>query len=121
MVRNYKKKTDQKVHTPRKLRKALELVKDGLSIRIAAEIANVNRQALFRLHKKTKNEANVDDLNLHLSHNSRSTFSEEQETIIAQYCIELAQMGYGLTVEKVRELAFETADLNGLKIPEKWV
>lgn len=42
------------------------------------------------------------------------------EDSISDYCIQVAEMGYGLTVIKVRELAYEVATRNNLKMPPSW-
>ncbi|KAK3928286.1 Pogo transposable element with KRAB domain [Frankliniella fusca] len=123
MVRNYKKKTDRKPNTPRKLRKGLELLKQGYSLRVAAKEANVNYACLFRLSKKTKDcktDSEISDDALRLSHNSRSIFTNAMEESIAQYCTDMALIGYGLTTLKVRELAYETAMINKIKVPDSW-
>jgi len=123
MVRNYKKKTDRKPNTPRKLRKGLELLKQGYSLRVAAKEANVNYACLFRLSKKTKDcktDSEISDDALRLSHNSRSIFTNAMEESIAQYCTDMALIGYGLTTLKVRELAYETAMINKVKVPDSW-
>lgn len=36
------------------------------------------------------------------------------------YCVRVSQMGYGLSVEKVRDLAFEVAEKNNIQVPDNW-
>lgn len=123
MVRNYEKKTNRQPYTPRKCRKALELVRKGYSLRVAAKEANINYGKLFRLHQKTKDSDKIDDVpdkTLTPDQNSRSVFSKEEEDDIASYCVDIALSGYGLSTIKVRELAYETATINNLTVPPSW-
>jgi len=55
-----------------------------------------------------------------LSHASRRIFTDDQEDNIAAYCIQVSKMGYGLTIQKVRELAWEVAQKNNINVPENW-
>ncbi|KAK3923478.1 Tigger transposable element-derived protein 1 [Frankliniella fusca] len=99
MVRKYIPKTKRKVTSPSKLRLAVEsVIKSDYAIRQAAVLHGINRHFL-RLQ----------------------IFSTVLEDSIASYCIEVARMGYGLSVEMVRELAFEVAQKNNLKFPTSWV
>lgn len=118
MVRNYKPKTQRKVTTPRKLQAAIALVKAGWSLRQAGENKGVNRQTLFRAYQKMKND--TENAPVLLSYKSRAIFTPEIEKSIADYCIQMAQMGYGLSVRMCRELACEVANKNNLKMPPNW-
>ena len=51
---------------------------------------------------------------------AKQVFTKDIEDSIASYCVEVSRMGYGLSVDKVRELAFEVADKNEVKMPAKW-
>ena len=55
-----------------------------------------------------------------MSYQSRCIFTKEIEESIVQYCMQVAQMDYGLTVHMVRELAWQVAVENNLPIPENW-
>lgn len=128
MVRSYKRKTERKLSSPRKVKRGLQLIKSGLSLRKAAKECGVHYACLNRLNKKKNFNEDLDNVPteaLVLSHKSRSVFSEEIETSIAEYCKELAMMGYGLSAQKVCDLAYETAVVNkkmnpNLKIPTSW-
>lgn len=39
---------------------------------------------------------------------------------IVAYCIDMARMGFGLSVNKLSELAYETAIMDNLPIPQNW-
>jgi len=116
MSRIYKRKTNRKTTSPTKLQGAVDLVKAGWSVRQAAKYKNVNRQTLWRMTQKIKNATDPDSISFKLSYNSRNVFTLEVEKDIENYCIEIARMGYGLSVLKVRELAFEVADKNKIKM-----
>jgi trimethylamine:corrinoid methyltransferase-like protein len=116
MVRNYKKKTDRKITSPTKLAQAIKLVSGGWAIRAAASHVNINRSALVNAIKKSTSTGN----NIKLSYASRNIFTDEQEKSIADYCIQVCKMGYGLTIEKVRELAWEVSKQNKIPVPRNW-
>ncbi|KAK3918142.1 Tigger transposable element-derived protein 6, partial [Frankliniella fusca] len=124
MVRNYKKKTDRQVTTPRKLNAAIKLVEDGWSIRKAAENKSVCRETLRLAYTRLKQTplTDVATVNSQLSYKSRNIYPEVLENELADYCIEVAQMGYGLSVKQAKVLAYEIADKirDKIKIPEQW-
>lgn len=62
MARHYKKKTDRQPHTPRKLKKAIGLARDGYSLRVAAKETNVKYGCLYRICKKLKDINSVEDI-----------------------------------------------------------
>ena len=83
----------------------------------------MNRQTLCKAVNKEKSNQK-DDIptclkNLTYAH--RHIFSAVLEASISSYCIEVAKMGYGLSVEMVRELAFEVAEKNNLTMPKNWI
>lgn len=128
MVRQYKKKSTRVKASPTKLKKGLDLIRKGYSLRIAAKETGVQYSCLFRLHKKTKDVESVDDIpkgTLKLSHCSRNVFPDEVEDSIAEYCKEIALVGYGLPTLTVREVAYDTAVMNkplfpSMKLPKNW-
>lgn len=76
MVRTYKKKTDRKATTPRKLTEALSLVKAGYSIRQAAKQKGVNRQTMWRVAQKAKKAADPESPeNVALSFGTKTVFT----------------------------------------------
>lgn len=122
MVRTYKKKTSRKPTSPRKLAAAVQLVHDGWPIRTAARQKGINRQTLWKVVHCSKNLENIEDNSncFQLSYGRKSIFSKQLEDEIVAYCIDMARMGFGLSVNKVRELAYETAIINNLPIPQNW-
>lgn len=104
IVRTYKRKTERKATSPDKLEAGIQLLKAGWTIRKAASHTDINRQTLYRVYSKLKKNPDCAK-SFNLSYQSRYIFTKEMEGNIAQYCIQVAQMGYGLTVHMVRELA----------------
>lgn len=120
MVRTYKPKTNRKVTTPRKIQAAIDLVKAGWPLRKAAADKGLNRQTLCNALKKSKTAGEAVQAPFNLTFKTRQIFSTEQENSIAEYCIQMARMGYGLTVRTCRELALEVAEKNSVKVPPNW-
>jgi len=124
MARNYVKKTTRKATSPKKLQEACKLVNAGWALRAAARQANVHHQVLWKFVTKAKKKesdlANIHISAFKLSHASRRIFTDDQEDNIAAYCIQVSKMGYGLTIQKVRELAWEVAQKNNINVPENW-
>ena len=124
MVRNYVKKSERKITTPRKLNDAIKLVQDGWFVRQAAKYKTISRETLRLAYEKFKKtpEAEAEKITINLSYQTRNMFPKVLEEELAQYCIEVARMGYGLSVRQARELAYEVADQNRqkLKIPPSW-
>ncbi|KAH9628549.1 hypothetical protein HF086_001156 [Spodoptera exigua] len=48
-------------------------------------------------------------------------FSEDQELILKQYYIKCANLLYGLSVKDCRQVAYEMAKINGIKMPKTWI
>lgn len=123
MVRNYQKKTDRVRASPTKVQSGLKMISDGFSIRIAAKECGLNYGLLFRLHKKGKTNKDAENQNLPpilQPPGAKLVFTSDQEESLATYCTEMAMIGYGLSTLMVRELAYETAELNQIQMPEKW-
>jgi len=81
MVRNYQKKTDRQLHIPRKLKKALVLLKEGYSIRTAAVEVKVNRGTLFTLWKEKKMKmSSVASTSVLLMHHSKCLVKLKRRT-----------------------------------------
>ena len=97
--------------------------KDGLQ-EAAAGQCNVKKSNLWDLLKKVK-ETGIDTstapkILFKVKVGIKGIFNETQEKIIVDDCIQVCKMGYGLTVDKVRELAYEVAIANNIKFPAKW-
>ena len=51
----------------------------------------------------------------------REVFNNEMENDLTQSCINLARVHHGLSSEKKKQLAFEFALRNNLKMPQSWL
>jgi len=97
MARNYVKTTNRKLTTPRKLNDAIRFVQDGWSIRQAAKHKTINRETLRLAYEKFKKtpDGEAEKITINLSYQTRNIFPKVLEDEPAQYCIEVARMGYG--------------------------
>ncbi|KAK3911885.1 Pogo transposable element with KRAB domain [Frankliniella fusca] len=102
------------------MKAAIEAVKGGLSFRIAAERFNVKHQTLYKKYKEYKDSPDINLKDLKKGFVSRRIFTDEQETISAEYVLTVAQMGLGLSVEQTCELAYEFAVINKIEVPKNW-
>ena len=68
--------------------------------------------------KKYKNDHNC---RLHPNYKHSLVFTPEQEKSIADYLVACSQMFHGLTPQKTRQLAFEMAVVNKMKMPQQWL
>lgn len=93
------------------------VVYDGLSIRKAAVEKGVSKTALGRYVKNYKDNPNT---RMAPNYWHSQVFSTEQETSLADYLIMSSRMFHGLTPSSARRLAFEMAERNNMKFPEKW-
>lgn len=125
MVRNYKPKTERKPSSPSKIKAAVKAVLQGHKIRSTAKVFKVSRTTLTKYLKELK-EANPTAVIPTSPTIKKKSFAHRLvipatlETSISSYCVEVAQMGYGLTTLKVRELAHEVAVKNNIQVPNSW-
>ncbi|KAJ8932480.1 hypothetical protein NQ318_001655 [Aromia moschata] len=87
----YKQKTEVKPFTPELFHRAQELVREGLSIRRAAEVLGFNEATV---RKRLKKGYGVRKLG-----RFRSVFSNEQEVEIVAHCKQLNKRFYGISVQ----------------------
>jgi len=92
-----------------------------LSLRKAAQENGVSFQTLQRYVKKTR--CNIDAIgesSMKSNYKHRLVFNENQENELASYVIKCSKMCYGRTTKDTRNLAYEMAHLNSIKIPANW-
>lgn len=119
MVRNRQRKTDKGTHSETSMREAVELVRDGMSLRKAAELKNVNHITLYRYVKKNNSSDSVVS-RMTPNYANRKVFQEEHEKNLKEYIIICSKMCYGLDTIEARRLAYELALHHNLKIPSSW-
>lgn len=114
------KKLERKIggHSAQDMQKAIQLVKDGRSIHKAAVECNLKYSTLRRYVKR--HELN-DEAGFVPNYEVNAVFTHEQETILKNYISECALMFYGLTAKDTRQLAYQVATANNLKVPPSWV
>ncbi|CAK1553158.1 unnamed protein product, partial [Leptosia nina] len=106
MPRNYKRKTATR-YSLEDLKKAIDDVKTKkLTIGKAAETYNVPKTTIFDHLKKTV---------VKLPRTGRKPlFTDKQETELVDYIIKCSKLYYGLTIKKIRQIAYQYAQKNKL-------
>lgn len=114
MVRTYKRKTDRAVNTEDRLNNAAKLVREeGIAIRTAAKAQDVDRMTLTRFLKNN-------EFGYKICGKVRQVFTQDQELELAAHVKALDNCFYGLSVEKLRILAYDYGSANNLNIPDNW-
>lgn len=104
-------------HSKGHLQKAIELHLAGESLRKSAKDYNIPYPTLRRyVIKYLKNTS----INLEANYSLQKVFSEEQELSLKQYILDCADKFYGLTTKQCRQLAYEMAKVNNVKVPTSW-
>lgn len=105
MPRNYARKTEAK-YKVEDLKKAVEDVKSKrLSFGKAAAVYSVPKTTIYDHLKTSKPEP---------KRGRKALFTFEQEKELEDYIIKCSKMFYGLTIERVRKIAFTFAEQNRL-------
>lgn len=129
MVRTYKKKRTKPEVSEEVIEKAMEAVRNGTSLRAAADLYGMDFSALFYRLKKSKAINSLVDETRRCTTNtkcysskytSQQIFNVEQETLLCEYIIKCSVLNYGLTYRQIRQLAFDYAKRLNLKIPSSW-
>lgn len=102
--------------------RAAEMHMNGqASLRNAAECYNLCYVSLYRYIKKKNQRGRENHNPISVGYKSaKRVFSDEQESIIADYLLEAANVFYGLSTKEVRKLAFQLAVKHNLKVPPSW-
>jgi hypothetical protein len=101
------------------LGKAIEAVKNGTSIRMAAkqfQLSRVTLQRHFQSHLNSGNETFTYINNC----NVWKVFNCEEEKQLVKYLLTASQMHYGLSKNDVLGLAYQFAKANAKKYPTAW-
>lgn len=94
------------------------VLEDGKKIRPAAKLFGIPHQTLQRYVEKKKNNPNLTQMAP--KYDCRKVFSTDQEIDFAKYLVTRSKMAYGVSTNKFRSLAYETAVINNMTIPESW-
>lgn len=115
MVRNYKKRQEEKIPDAL-MKEAVRLVLSGSSLRIVAKSCNVPRTTCRRYVNEAKVEG-VENVAFNKSTSSRAVFTVEQD-MFENYLKIAAKLNHGLTKRMTREFAWEYAKRLELKYPD---
>lgn len=80
------------------MRKAVQLVEEGKSLRFAASATGVKYPTLFRYVRKKRNAADA-NIRMRPNYECRRIFSLEQERSLVDYILKSSKMFYGLSTE----------------------
>ena len=120
MPRKYQRKTDRATTPADVFKHAAERVAGGQSIRSVAEDFNINRMTLKR-YKKKQEENHELLMGYEAVAAKHLVIPRKMEKDLADHIKLLANMFHGLSPVKCRELAYEFAFKNKLKIPDNWL
>ena len=112
MVRNYKRKTKRGSYGAEGLQRALDSVKNGMSLRKAENNFGVSRKTLRRHLQGKVKQVGSNKLGRHLN-----TFSVEIEQDLVKHIQMMEKALFGLTTTDIRRLAFDMAERLRLKYP----
>ena len=119
MPRTYKKVTNRVFLSETMENAVKDVIENNMSIRKSAEKNSVKKSALANYAKKAK-ELGIHNVNFIPNFCKSQVFTSEMETILVRYLLKCASMFYGLTPKQTRQLAYEFAVQNNLKIPVTW-
>lgn len=114
---NKKRKTDRGKVPAVAYEEAEKKVQQGMSQRKAAKEFGINRESLRRYLKNFRQMQGKPSVGYS---RHKMVFSDEMEKELAEHCIRLCNVFHGLTLDKMKSLAFEFADGNGIQVPINW-
>jgi len=98
-----------------------EVVRNKCSVKSVAVEFDIKRTTLRRYILKYKSAPNKDQVRYAPKYNARQIFTEDQETMLAEYLLTAAKHNYGHSATMARKLAYEFATTNSISIPEVWL
>ena len=101
------------------MKKAIDLVAKGDSIRKVTDRYSVKRETLRHKIKIIKSPGMKFGLTSNYSH--QKIFTDVQENSITDYLKMCCKMFYGFTRKNCRKLAYKTVVANEIKCPASWV
>lgn len=122
MVRHYKRKGNWEDPQVLKaaLHDALHDVKNGASVRKAADDHSVNRETLRRHVMKCREDASYNYASYSQACQTRRIFFKEEEGQLANYFLHASRTGYPFSTKIGRKLAYEFAVREKKQIPPSW-
>ncbi|KAJ8927233.1 hypothetical protein NQ314_020330 [Rhamnusium bicolor] len=123
MVRNRKEKRKIGDFDEESMKRAvLNVIDNEISIRAAAQEANLVHMTLKRYVDKYRNSSEEERLNFHFAprYDVNKEFPKELEDQLRDYLLTSCRMHHGLTRKNAMMLAYELAKINNLKYPSSW-
>lgn len=99
---------------------AVDLVREGGSLRKVAGLKGIPFQTLASYVKKAKDVDDISKIRMAPNYSVNKVFSSAEEDSLESYIIDCSRMFYGLSINDCRRLAYEMAIQNNKKIPAKW-
>lgn len=103
------------------IRRGITLIRNGMSIRAAAKDVQVPYATLKRYYWNIKNAASLEGQRLQPNYSVNKVFTETQENELKEYIKYCALLFYGLPSKECRQLAYQCAKINNIKVPDSWV
>ncbi|KYN41546.1 hypothetical protein ALC56_04009 [Trachymyrmex septentrionalis] len=119
MVRKYKRRSSKGTYKETDIKKAIDLIAKGDSIRKVTDRYSVKRETLRHKIKIIKSPGVEFELTSNYSY--QNVFTDVQENSIADYLKMCCKMFYGLTTKDCRKLTYETTVANEIKCAASWV
>ena len=118
MPRKYKRVTSRLMPDAHTIKAAVMAVEsDSLSLRAAAQEYTISKSSLqwkIKVNKETSYS------NLYFDEQHKYIFNKTQEDELSIYLRQASTMHYGLDVRETKELAYQYAIKNDIKIPKNW-
>lgn len=102
------------------MKKAIQLVQDGMSIRKASKECQL-KYPTVRLYVKRNKENAGQSIRLTPNYEVNKVFTSEEEEDIVKYIEHCAELFYGLTAKDCRRIAYQMAKVNNHNIPQSWI
>ena len=123
MARKYKRKT-QRVQKSNedicRLPEAITLVLNGQSIRQVAKDFSINKDKLCREVQKKRLGLRLQSKSMSELCKTHQVFTEGEEKELAKYILDASRMGFPISTDVLRQLAYELASRNKKKFPASW-
>ncbi|GFO01393.1 tigger transposable element-derived protein [Plakobranchus ocellatus] len=120
MPRQYKRKTDRGQVNHDAMLDALREVLSGRSVRDVANERGISKSSLHRKCAQYLKSENPEQERFDTNFKKALIFTDKQEKLIASFLERSSLMFYGLSTQEARQLAYETAEMNHLRMPDSW-
>jgi hypothetical protein len=119
MGRSWKRKLTNGTFDASAMREAVEEVIGGKSVRVVAEEKVLKKSTLHRYVLAKQKQAEGSN-SYKPNYDNARMFTDEQERMLADYCLTASRMHYGLSPKECCKLAHEFAVANKVQVPTSW-